>query len=351
MQLSQIPRKFETPFAASAGPSFINFPVPAASQVGVTPGAASLFDGFPPLNFTPTNSGGVPPRGVDFNGLLYQITAWNQWTAAGGAIPYDATFQATVGGYPNGAVVASLVVQGNYWQSTVDNNTTNPDAGGAGWINPPGMMGTGDWKHRPVAAAVPGWLISNGTTISNAGGTGAQRANADCLFAFQHLWNNFSNTDCPVSGGRGATAAADFVALKTIGTLNMQGIGVTGVDGMGGTPTGLLAGVPIITGSATLPGSILGANLQGLVIANMPIITPAGTISNGAITSSVSGGTLGGTAVSGTGTGATSAVNGAAGITVTSSQGTSTFNGTAFGSNTAHNNVQRSMLVYWFMKL
>jgi hypothetical protein len=263
MQLSNIPAKFNIPFANSAGGPFTR-PIPQGSQIGVNAGYASLTDGFPPLNFLPVASGGVPPFGQDFNGLLNQATAWNRWHSAGGPVLYDATFQSAIGGYPNGAIVGSLIVQGNYWMSTVDNNVTNPDSGGAGWIVPPGMLSTGDWKFRPAAATLTGWIISNGTTIGSASSAATQRANADTQFAFTHLWNTYSNTQCPVSGGRGANAAADFAANKTIGTFNMQGTGIMGVDGMGGTPTNLLNGVTVVNGSATIAGSILGEKLARL---------------------------------------------------------------------------------------
>lgn len=132
MQQANIPAKFPIPFANAAGSSYIR-PIPQASQIGVTPGAASLTDGFPPLNFIPTSAGGVAPSGADFNGIFNQITAWIQYISAGGPISYDATFQAAIGGYPFGAQVWSVATPGVLYRSIVDNNLTNPDAKGAGW--------------------------------------------------------------------------------------------------------------------------------------------------------------------------------------------------------------------------
>jgi len=131
MQLSDIPAKFNIPFAASAGAGFIR-DVPQAPTG--TPGQASLTTGFPPENFQPVAAGGVPPFGSDFNGILNKSTAWNRWQGAGVAFPpYDATFQAAVGGYPKSALVSSLVEDLLIYYSLVDNNVTNPDTGGAGW--------------------------------------------------------------------------------------------------------------------------------------------------------------------------------------------------------------------------
>lgn len=347
MLLSGIPAKFPIPFANSAGPSFIRA-IPTASQIGIIGGAASLTDGFPPLNFTPIASGGIPPWGADMNGILNQTTAWNQWYSAGGPILYDATFQSQIGGYPNGAIVGSLITQGNYWMSTTDGNVTNPDAGGAGWVAAPGMMGTGHWQHRPVATALPGWIISNGTTIGDGSSTATQRANADTWFAFNYLWGNFSNTQCPVSGGRGANAAADFAAHKTIGTLNMQGIGVMGVDGMGGTPTGRLTSVPVQSGSLTLPGSLFGENLHALITAELAAHTHINTLTDPGHTHGNNANSA--NSASSTGGGGFT-LPATASATINSATTGISINNASAGSGTAHNTVQLSMGVYWFMKL
>ena len=78
MQSSQIPSKFPIPFANGAGSGYIR-QIPVTSQISITPGAASLTDGFPPLTFIPEGSGGIPPFGQDMNGILKEITAWIQW--------------------------------------------------------------------------------------------------------------------------------------------------------------------------------------------------------------------------------------------------------------------------------
>ena len=133
MQSTNIPSKIPLPFANAAGSGYVNT-IPTASQIGITNGRASLTDGFPPLTFTPIGSGGVPPFGADMNGILKEITAIQQWQEAGGFFPYDSAFSTTVGGYPKGAVLQSSSFNG-LWISTAENNTTNPDTGGAGWIS------------------------------------------------------------------------------------------------------------------------------------------------------------------------------------------------------------------------
>ena len=131
MQSSQIPSKFPIPFANGAGSGYIR-QIPVASQISVTPGAASLTDGFPPLTFIPEGSGGIPPFGQDMNGILKEITAWIQWGNAGAPVIYDATFSAAIGGYPKGTILTSAA-GGSWWLSTAENNLSNPDTGGAGW--------------------------------------------------------------------------------------------------------------------------------------------------------------------------------------------------------------------------
>lgn len=134
MQLSDIPGKLVLPFANAGGKSTI----PVASQIGVTAGAASLTDGFPPLTRTPIAAGGVPPSGLDMNGILYEMSAIIRWTNAGGGYPFDGTFAAdtNVGGYPKGARIMRSDGTG-YWFNTAENNVTDPESAGAaaaGWV-------------------------------------------------------------------------------------------------------------------------------------------------------------------------------------------------------------------------
>lgn len=124
MQSSDIPAKFPIPFANGAGASFVRN-IPTASQIPITAGAASLNDGFPPLNATPRASGGVPPFIQDMNGVLRQSTGWDRWLAAGGPIIYDAAFSTAIGGYPRYATLIDST--GSFWWvSTIENNTNAP---------------------------------------------------------------------------------------------------------------------------------------------------------------------------------------------------------------------------------
>ena len=132
MQSSSIPSKLQLAFAANAGGAYKRT-VPVPSQIGITAGAASFNDGFPPLDFLNPSAGGSLVDGRDVNGVLNQLSALLVWYSAGGVMNYDSTLQTAIGGYPKGAILQSAVTPLLFWISTAENNTTNPDTGGAGW--------------------------------------------------------------------------------------------------------------------------------------------------------------------------------------------------------------------------
>lgn len=353
MLRANLPARFNIPFASGAGGGFIR-PIPQASQIGIQGGAASLTDGFPPLNFQPVASGGIPPFGADFNGILNQISAWSQWFEAGGPIFWDSTFASGAsGGYPQGAIVQSNIVTGSLWWSTTDNNTTNPDAfNQTAWIPLPGLVPTGT-PLQSLSPTVPaGYVPANATTIGNAASNATGRANGDTLFLYRMVWVTFSNTACPLlnSAGvpiaRGANPDADFAANNQLTTPDLRGRALVGVDTMAGGATTRLSGVPITSGNTTTPGGILGENLHALLLAeNGPhahgVIDPTHghvfTIGNSVNFGGGSG------ALTGGGTfpvGANTVNNNATGISLQTS-----------GSGTPHNTVSQSSGVFWNLKL
>ena len=226
MDASSIPTKFPIPFANSSGAGYIR-QVPTASQIGIQNGAASLTDGFPPLNFLATGSGGVPPFGQDHNGILNQATAWLRWMQAGGGIiPYDATFQTAISGYPNGALVASTTTAGLVWRSTADNNTTDPDTGGAGWaaFGPPhGFAAITSSGTFTVPAGV--FLLRRVTAIGGGGGGGGASASA----------NGYGSAG---GGGGGTTVGIYTVTPGAVITVTIGAGGSGGGAGANGTTGG-----------------------------------------------------------------------------------------------------------------
>lgn len=133
MLLSQLAKRFSIAWANAASSTY-RASIPKDTQIGIEDGRASLTDGFPPVTFLPVGAGGTPPFGKDANGILYEITNAVRWTQAGGPAVYNATFSTEIGGYPRGAIVSSAVEPELQWLSVVDDNTTNPDTGGANWV-------------------------------------------------------------------------------------------------------------------------------------------------------------------------------------------------------------------------
>lgn len=81
---------------------------------------------------------------------------------------------------------------------------------------------SGDFKMTLASSAPTDWLLMNGGTIGDATSGGTLRANADCATLFAFLWDNLANAQAAVSTGRGANAAADFAAHKTITVPDMR---------------------------------------------------------------------------------------------------------------------------------
>jgi len=206
MQLSQIPTLVPLPWANSGTKNTI----PTASQIAVTPGAASLTDGFPPLTFTPLNAGGIPPFGADWNGILNLLSANTRWDNAGGFYPYDATFSTLIGGYPKGAILSRVDATG-FWLSTADNNAVNPETDTTGaWVpvNNDGITSVALTNANVTLSATQ--YAKNIITL-----TGALTANVQVIFpTIAGLrWKVVNNTTgsftitCKTSAGTGFTIA------------------------------------------------------------------------------------------------------------------------------------------------
>ncbi|KVS07756.1 hypothetical protein [Burkholderia vietnamiensis] len=223
MQSSQTPTLVPLAFAANGTKNTI----PEASQIGITPGAASLNDGFPPLTFTPISAGGVPPSGADFNGVLNLITQSIRWGHAGGRYAFSSTFaaDANVGGYPAGAVLMSADQQGS-WLSLNDNNTDNPDTGpGTKWVP----------SHAYGITAITG-LASSNVTLTPAQAmkskitlAGTLTANVQIILpTWTRDWTVVNNTTgaftvtAKTASGTGVTLAAGQQRITGDGTNIMQ---------------------------------------------------------------------------------------------------------------------------------
>jgi microcystin-dependent protein len=122
--------------------------------------------------------------------------------------------------------------------------------GGGGTVDPTTILTTGDMKLVYGTGIVSGFVRANGRTIGSATSGATERANADTQALFTHLWNNDSSLT--VSGGRGANAAADWSANKTIALPDWRGRAIAGLDDMGNTAAGKLTRTYFGTGATTL---------------------------------------------------------------------------------------------------
>lgn len=209
-------------------------------------------------------------------------------------------------------------------------------------------MPTGVILPYGATSAPTGWVRANARTIGNASSAATERANADTENLFTFLWTNYSDSVCAVSTGRGASAAADYAANKTIGLPDLRGRGLFGLDDMGNSAASRLG--TVVT-SSTTNGASGGTETHTLTQAQLPSATLAVTIvdpghlhsvpnvpqSAQAVASGAGTNVATGSFSSGLTTGSA-----ATGITATAALG---------GSNTAHSNMPPAFLTTFIIKL
>lgn len=113
---------------------------------------------------------------------------------------------------------------------------------------------TGDVKLAYDLAEKAGYVRLNGRTIGSAASAGTERANADTEALFLFLWTKDANLT--VSGGRGASAAADFAADKRINLPDWRGRVPVCADGFGSSNTGRVSATG--DGNPGLDATVLG---------------------------------------------------------------------------------------------
>lgn len=105
--------------------------------------------------------------------------------------------------------------------------------------------------------APAGWLLLNGDTIGSAA-SAATQASDDYETLFTLFWNSMADAEAAVSGGRGASAAADWAANKTLTMSDMRSS--TGIG------TGQGSGLTDRT-----HGALVGTETHTLITAEMPL--------------------------------------------------------------------------------
>lgn len=180
----------------------------------------------------------------------------------------------------DGLIKVRLTDQHGVTQLVADNvQVIGPSGGGGGGgtVDPTTIFSTGDVKPRYAAGAHTGWVRCNALTIGSAVSGATERANADTQALFTHLWQN--DATLPVSGGRGATALADWNANKTIGVPDWRGCVIAGLDDMGGALAGRLSAAFFGNNPQAL-GSFGGVQYHALTLAEIPQHTHNAAVSD-----------------------------------------------------------------------
>lgn len=140
-----------------------------------------------------------------------------------------------------------------------------------------GAWSTGDGKLTLKTVADATWILVNDGSIGNGASAATTRANADTEALFTLLWTNCADADCPVSGGRGANAAADFAANKRL-TVPLTLGRVLGIAGAGGGLTARALGSTTGAETTTLSSS-QQASMTGTVgVATAGAFSEAGAV-------------------------------------------------------------------------
>jgi hypothetical protein len=240
--------------------------------------------------------------------------------------------------------------------------------GGSSGVDPTTLASTGDIKSRMTSEFVTGWVKANSLTIGSATSGASGRANADTQNLFVYLWQNCSQptsnsaTHCPVSGGLGANALADFNANKQLAMPDLRGriCSLVGLSDMGNSDSGRIATTNITSGGGdtqTTPGASGGeANhtltANELALHTHSITDPGHTHNttaddNTGVVGNVNGGNAGIFALFNTTTPAHSitSTNSTTGITINSAGGATPPGGAA------HNTMSPFVLGTCYMKL
>lgn len=272
---------------------------------------------------------------------LTQVNQWPLVLDGNGRVPM---FYLANGNIRARLTDAQGVVQFDNASMVVLGPAPPPTTGGGGTVDPTAIMSTGDIKWRPQEDVLDGWVRLNGRTIGNAASGATERAADDAQPLYVYLWNNFTNTKCPVLGGRGPNAASDFAANKPLTVLDMRGRIEVGRDNMSGGAAGRILSSNIASTPDTVDtgGATGGEANHQLTIGEMPSHDHGGQTGTGIIKYKPNVGNI----------------TAGAGDFVETITPTDTSNITvphldisAAGGDQAHNNMQPFMLGTFYIKL
>ena len=90
-------------------------------QQGQAENDATWSTGFPPITMQDKTDGGLPPKGLDFNGIFYDISSNVVFSCMGGQYQFDAEYAEKIGGYPKGAILMNNALDKQYISNTDKN--------------------------------------------------------------------------------------------------------------------------------------------------------------------------------------------------------------------------------------
>lgn len=156
---------------------------------------------------------------------------------------------------------------------------TGASSGGGGGspVDPTTILQTGWLQPIYGTGIVTGFVRGNGRTIGNATSGATERANADTLALYSFLYGQ--DVNLAVSGGRGASSAADYAANKTLTLPDFRGRALAFMDDMGNSAAGRLTATYFGT-AATVLGAAGGAESQTLTSAQIPAHTHTVTVTD-----------------------------------------------------------------------
>lgn len=209
--------------------------------------------------------------------------------------------------------------------------------GGGDTTNPNALPQVGDFDWQPRTGTRTGWVRANARTIGSATSGATERAHADCELLFTTLWNRYSDTICPVVGGRGLSAAADWAANKQLTLPDGRARAPFGMDDMGNAAAGRINSAMVTSGSPTTAMSTGGEDRHTLSESEIPVITPTGDVTYDRTT---------GTSVAMNDTAILSVIR-----ALTQTPTTVPVSMDPFGGGAAHNNMPPFMLGTWYIFL
>lgn len=160
-------------------------------QAGQDPEDATYQEGFPPVTMLNEDAGGLPPKGLDFNGIFYELSSPIAHYCRGDRIQFDATYAAAIGGYAKGWVVASNDYQKDYI-SLVNNNLADPNGTNTTWAV---YAGQGSVPTATSTTTGTVKLVNSlASTATDAALTAAQgKALNDKMLGADQTWQNVTS--------------------------------------------------------------------------------------------------------------------------------------------------------------